>query len=67
MREIPIDFKLLKWQIKQILEASLPESDKEGLHSLLGTILDVGDGLKEGESSDVRITKRTDKDHEYLW
>ena len=35
-----IDITILEKQIKDVLESNIPEGSKEGLHNLLGTILD---------------------------
>lgn len=39
--DLDIDVKLLKQQIKAVLESNMPEAEKAGVHNLLGCILDV--------------------------
>ena len=61
MKEISIDFKQLRRQIKQLLESNFPDPSKDGLHNFLGEILDLGDKLKEEEEIIVKIVKGTEK------
>ena len=41
--ELAIDVKELKRQIEAVLGSNMPERYKEGVHSLLGEILDQSD------------------------
>lgn len=47
MAEININFKLLRQQIKDLLESDMKEDSKAGLHELLGAIYDLKDELKD--------------------
>lgn len=39
--DLDIDVKLLKKQVKAVLESNMPEEEKTGVHNLLGSILDA--------------------------
>ena len=52
--ELNVDFKLLRQQIKKLLESNMEEEYKEGLHELLGAIYDLKD---ERDGVEVAICK----------
>lgn len=46
--DLNIDFKLLKHQMRELLDSNMEEESKSGLHELLGAIYDIKDELDEG-------------------
>ena len=55
MREININFKLLKEQIKAMLNSDMEEEPKAGLHELLGTIYDLKDEIGKDKCVEIVV------------
>ena len=55
MIELNIGFKLLKEQIKDLLESNIKEDSKAGLHELLGAIYDLKDELNKKKYVEIRV------------